>query len=294
MKKFFTILLSALTISAFAQQLTNGGFENWTGAKPDGWATSQSAAATKPDNTNRESKTTVTAEVYAGTSAIKLASGYSPFHNDTVSGQLQYGSGMYVALFDDLFYSGAPFALKPDSISFAYQYTSARSDSGLIQVILRKAANFRSFLSYTIKPSATYKKVTLPLTYTAGIYDTLDISAYSSYDYLGKVKSGSVLLLDEVKFIYNTQPSGLELLASTPYLRIYPNPAKAQLYVSIHENSIGNLLQIFDLKGREVKREILQLSTTVVDIALLPQGTYLYRVAGSNNETVVVGSLVKE
>jgi hypothetical protein len=66
--------------------------------------------------------------------------------------------------------------------------------------------------------------------------------------------------------------------ASMPSLNIYPNPTSDQIHVELLQASIGSVLSINDMLGREVLRESISSTTPLdIDVHNLADGVYLLR-----------------
>jgi len=94
-----------------------------------------------------------------------------------------------------------------------------------------------------------------------------------------------------VRFQSQTEPlsAGIAQHTSTA-AAVYPNPASDVVYVTIPEGVYGQL-SLFDVQGREVRRAGLVNAGVrlAVDVAGLPAGRYMFRVAGVDwNGPVVV------
>ena len=74
---FFAFLLMAVTAFAQGNLLANGGFENWTDAKPDAWASVSSAS--------NATSSQLTEDVHGGSAAVSVAS--APKNNKRMATQ---------------------------------------------------------------------------------------------------------------------------------------------------------------------------------------------------------------
>ena len=133
-------------ITAQSQNITNGGFETWTGSPshPTGWCDPESLAGF-PLGLLTEDQT-VNGHV-EGTSAVKLKtdSVQTPFGTLLLNGFISLGTGIFDGNASDpadaLDYHGAAFAFRPDSIKFSYKYSPAGGDMGEAAIYLIKNGN---------------------------------------------------------------------------------------------------------------------------------------------------------
>ncbi len=71
--------------------------------------------------------------------------------------------------------------------------------------------------------------------------------------------------------------TGVQQLAATNALEVFPNPTSGQLQFELQESAIVNLL---DMSGREVLSERMRAGTVRMDISALPNGVYMLQVMG--------------
>ncbi len=198
--------------AAIAQtQIPNGGFENWTGANPVGWGSSDaiitSLGQADPGGVEKE---TTPAYVFAGTNSLRCKT-------DSVTIQLAGQSILLpgVASLGNLTLNlqtfnpeitGASYTDRPDSIQFAYRYTSGNAglDTGAVFIRLTKwvvdtailvgsafvpVTNTNTFL--VAKAKIEYQTMQTP--------DTLYIQILSSGSFSGGYK-GSTVWADDLQF----------------------------------------------------------------------------------------------
>jgi len=66
-------------------------------------------------------------------------------------------------------------------------------------------------------------------------------------------------------------------------IRIYPNPASAQIIIEITDKSSTNLVTIFNLSGMRLRQFQLTETITIIDIEDLPAGVYFVRMTGDHS-----------
>ncbi len=71
--------------------------------------------------------------------------------------------------------------------------------------------------------------------------------------------------------------TGVQELAASNALEVFPNPTSGQLQFELEESAIVNLL---DMSGREVMSERMRAGNVRMDISALPNGVYMLQVMG--------------
>ena len=105
--------------------------------------------------------------------------------------------------------------------------------------------------------------------------DSLWISFRSSDTGAFGVNTPTYVAIDNVRmepFTNTTQPTLL------PPPSVYPNPGPGLL--TIADIVPGTTLQVLDVYGREIRREVLRSAINTVQLAALPQGVYWLKIAG--------------
>lgn len=119
-----------------------------------------------------------------------------------------------------------------------------------------------------------FLKVTLP-TDTYG-QPVLNIS-------LKTAQGAGIEPIDSLQTLFNAV-NGCAPLSSTQVshnerFRIFPNPAHRQVCIEIPENKFPNAnFTMLDLHGREVVQSVIEKSASVIDIAAIPTGIYVYQI----------------
>jgi len=78
-------------------------------------------------------------------------------------------------------------------------------------------------------------------------------------------------------------------------VEIYPNPFKD--FLTIKNNNVASeqlLFSIFDITGREIKRNLLHKGTEQISIDTAARGFYFYQVINTKGELIVNGKLVRQ
>lgn len=283
MKTLFTLLFvcTVMSFQAFSQNLSNGGFELWTGnpAHPTGWSTTESITGFN-DGIVMQDQTP--GNYTEGSSAAKLRTDtlHTPLGNFLVEGDVNYGTGVFVTTPQPgINYYGTPFTDMPDSIKFDYKVGPTATDTGAYEIRLthwngvsadvvgrNDGSNYLTGTGgnwVTLAKEVTYFSLTTP--------DTLIVRLHSSFH---SNVFGTEAWYDNVRLVYNS----VGIFESTPVsveMGLYPNPANAVLHFTPGIVESGSSVQVYDMEGR------LALSTIAEDnsitVSSLAGGNYILR-----------------
>ena len=282
MKQKFTLAIVAFLffLSSSAQNITNGGFETWTGnpSHPTGWCSPESLAGLSLGLLSKDQ--TVSGHV-EGLSAAKLKtdSAQTPFGMLLLNGFLSLGTGSFDAGATDpstaLNYYGTPFAFRPDSIMYSYKYAPVASDNGEAAVYLLKNGNDVGGGSFNLASTAgNWMTKTQEIVYVnTNIPDTLFVFFNASAG--DSATKNSTLWVDGVKFIYVTPSSVGNEIASTLEISVGPNPATCVLNLFSEKNIFGSTVEVLDVQGKLVMSSILEKNQ--LNVSSLQNGNYFLR-----------------
>jgi len=302
MKKVFTIIaIITLTVSAYAQQIPNGGFETWTSPlNPDYWSTIATAYGAQFESF--ATRDTTTGNHVQGVASLKLFS-------DSVPGQgalfSQAGLGKDSTL-NNLTFFGFPYTKRPDSLFFFVKYTpgiAAAIDSGSLQFNLTQAgvSLFGGYGFVPLTNTAAYPgqwaEIVIPLsTYysssVTGAPDTLVMIFSSGNVEAQQTVYGSTLWIDSVHFDASVIVSGIaDLNGPVMGVRAYPNPATDQINIAIQPDEVGSRIQLIDMQGRVVYSSILDSTNDAIDTRSLQPGVYAIHVNSIDHLTTYKGQI---
>lgn len=276
---------------AFTQMIPNGGFENWTLAGPaesvDGWA-----------GTPGVTKST---DFHSGSFAVQVES--SIFTNpitmtqDTLPGAVNtgvQGTGPGTGV------RGFAFTGRPDSIIGWYKYTPVGNDLPVFNVVLSKwntttsSAEVISNSMFMGTAQSVYTRFSFPIEYlTTTIPDSANVELMSSNSQPNNVVLGSVLLVDDVSFVYNT-PAGISTISANENgISIYPNPTSEKLFVKFATSTQSTYtVSVLDAMGRS-KLEISDTDlNSGIDISSFQKGTYFIQLVDNQTKGVVNKSFI--
>lgn len=240
---FYFALLSILCLflvhPAAYSQIPNGGFENWTGIDPTGWATSNAP----PVITN----VTRTTSAHSGSYAVR--GDVIPMPPVTYQPVLQSGPG------------GRGFAYSQRCANFTgyYQFFPQGGDRLAVNVELFHGGVGGTLVAIAALASpvsaATYTALSVPFLYRTGDIPDTCIVQLQIIGAAGLPTAGSYYIWDDLALTgsvgVNEFPAGVP--SSTRLLQNYPNPFNGQTRISFSiPRSTYTTLKIFNTLGQEV------------------------------------------
>ena len=119
------------------------------------------------------------------------------------------------------------------------------------------------------------------------IADTLNIT-FASGNFQNDtsiLEPGSVLLIDDIEVLYN--PVAVENYSNQNQVMVFPNPAKATLFIKMLSNTSNQMFKLYNAKGALVFEGNCNYQEGMIasmDISEIPQGLYFYQISdGKNN-----------
>jgi hypothetical protein len=94
----------------------------------------------------------------------------------------------------------------------------------------------------------------------------------------------------------NTLQAGTSVAASDPAsaIKIYPNPAGNQIFISCNANFDALQLEITNLSGRLISTQKLSNSESFIDLSAYRPGTYIFRLTDESGKQVATQKVIKE
>lgn len=137
----------------------------------------------------------------------------------------------------------------------------------------------------------SFQHIVVPITYSnpeETATDTVHIMFLSSYveDTAIAITLENSIFVDEVNLHLSDPgetPSGLTTESKT-YFNIFPNPAQQYLNIQNLEGFQNCSFSLYDINGRKVIEESLEMGSSQIDISNLPTGNYLYRIESSEKQ----------
>jgi hypothetical protein len=305
MKKILlsTLAVSALAISATAQAfIPNPGFESWGQAagedqQPSSWISYNIFTTPLIDLTNTNPTSVTQAgspDNYQGNYSAKvqtvtLITNPSPTDVPYTAGVLYSG---VVSLASPYLFPGYASTQRPASLSFYAKYAPVNTDTAwsLVTVTHWNGAGRDTIATgYTFIPSAvaSYTQQTVTMNYNptfAGTFpDTISIVFSASSLYAPQV--GSALWLDAVAF---SGYVGVDETILDNGVSVYPNPSAT---VTQFDVTVDNAKQVvvYDMTGREVRRENFFGKSARVNSAELADGAYTYTIVNDEQNIMSRG-----
>ena len=295
MKQLFLLLffISLFTANTHAQNVPNGGFENWTThgsgfnvfELPDSWNTTDSISLTQGNH----SVTKETVDYHGANYAMRL----TPFTYNVIFVIPGVATNGRINLTTLAIEGGTPDTVRHAQLNGWYKFAPVANDSCTIQVTLYKFdGTVRTVVAAGVFGTTTSASVYTPfqvnLTYASGVSpDSVVIAVYSSA--LGSSHTGTGLLVDDFSF------SGI--VASTNdkddvvhSINVYPVPAKNNLTVQVDlKRNVHTSFEIADVTGRTMIVHQMNASTENINISRLSSGTYFYSLLDEKGLTLTSG-----
>lgn len=249
MKNFllFATLVAFIAFTSNAQ-ITNGGFETWTAAMPDGWGGLKTHTSGLTVH-----KVTATDSVHGGTNACGLKNTYTAHRRfTTVATSITNGTSYELSFW------------------VLGKVTDSIRTSMFTGCILCTTYGYLDYGSY-IKLTGGWTQITRTL-----VADTTTSAA----EFIIDAGIGSDIVIDDVTV---TAGTGISEISQSD-LSIYPNPASNVLYI----NSIKNIdmIQISNILGENISTIKVNNSNTSIDISNLSDGMYFLTLFDTNGIAV--------
>ncbi len=276
------ILLAFLFVSVLglnAQQAANGGFENWTtGLQPDGWATVDGLFGMDAGHTYKDS-----VDKFQGNASVAIKGDSLALvpQAGVVPGILSLGTATYVPGNPPI-YMGQPFTFRPDTVFFAYKFTSPGADTAFAQFYLSKAHAAVLNVAVDLPISANWFYGALVLTGDYNNGNTPDSLLIQFFTSAGAPIKGSVLHVDAMRFGY-VAPSSVVEAELQPEVKVFPNPTADVLNITVADNSKAYRTEIYDVTGHLITNPVLNNGTIAINVSNLPSGFYFYKLINSDN-----------
>lgn len=284
---FFFLLCFSSIVSA--QQIPNGGFENWTPGfgydDPTSWASLNALTILGvPISVSKSTQShsgSFSAKVE--TIAADLEGTGEPSPNP---GVLFIGS---LDVFAQSFVNGMPFTAKPDSLVGWVKYSPVNGDTAAVVAQLTKW-NSTSMMQdmigiglHVTLSSSAFSRFSVPIQYI--LDDTPDTLVVNIISSLGNSQVGSAIWVDDLSLIYNDQIQVNELAPISSF-DIFPNPVNEELSI---KSKITDRLEIYSSTGKLIDSfEINPETISKFDVKLLSNGLYFIKSKSAEIKRFVV------
>ncbi|MEI6524362.1 MAG: T9SS type A sorting domain-containing protein [Bacteroidota bacterium] len=287
MKKIHLIFLNlfCVFILAKAQQIPNGGFENWTTQgpfeMPEAW-----------DGRPSASKST---DMHSGNYAIKFET--ATFTNpqtstlDTLPGVANTGMPGTGPGLPGI--RGFASNARPDSLTGWYKYSPVGLDSFVVRVVISKwnsTNNSRDEISnVTFFGSAAnnYTRFSFPIHYLNNeIPDTIIVELINTLvQPPGILTPGTILLIDDLAFVGNV-PNSVSKVNKEDQLKCFPNPANESITISnlsstniVLMNQIGKTIKVINTNN---------LNSIKLDVSEFDNGIYFIKQSNGATQKISI------
>ncbi|HEU4718892.1 MAG TPA: T9SS type A sorting domain-containing protein [Bacteroidia bacterium] len=306
-KSLLTVLAAgAFALTGFAQQyIPTAGFETWGSSfgedqQPQNWISYNvfTAPVFDPGGTNPTSVTPApTPDNYQGAYSAKivtvdLVTNQSPTTIPNRAGLLMIGS---ISFTSPYLHPGYLFGSRPATLTYYSKYTPVNGDTAYCLVLLTHWNSSNSTrdtvatgLDWTNTSTTSYAQRTVALVYNPNDANvtpdtcTIVISASSNYT----PQAGSTLYVDALSFSgfvgINEQDH-----APNP-VNVYPNPSNTVTNFDVTSEDAYEVV-VYDMTGREVKREQIMNKKGTIDSSTMDNGMYSYHIIAKSGDVLSSG-----
>ncbi|HXC05183.1 MAG TPA: T9SS type A sorting domain-containing protein [Bacteroidia bacterium] len=285
------LFLSFLTAGFMsnAQQLTNSGFETWTGSPsaPAPWGTLDQGLANA--GLTGSSYVTKSTSPHTGSFAATIQTQGLPITGTVTSGALIYGTISVDLSTGKATFRGLPYTSMPTSTTYYIKGTLNAADTCGIFIMLSKwntVTGKRDTLGRGIDTvtslTSSYALRTVPVKYTlVGTPDSIEYLIASSAKKVPAV--GTVITVDDVNLNFAT--GIVEPLFGTTEMSAYPNPAQSIITLA-GLNERAKYVSVYDLTGRTLFTRELTGRSLNLDISSYQNGMYIYSVLDEHKQVL--------
>jgi hypothetical protein len=278
MGKLILSFVFAMTFGFVYAQVPNPDFENWDSIanyeNPEGWTSSNEFSS------NVGPASVVKDTGYTGNYSAKISTVYLGFSGLPYVGILSNGN---VSSLGDSVWGGSPITVIPDSIHFAYKYTSA--DSGaharFIALFFRNTngdanRDTVAVASFIIPQLSTFLPTQVPVFLSDTVNRTVDsvLLVFFSSNNFSSPDDGS-LWIDDITF---GGPLGIiEASKEDIAIDIFPNPVNDYFVVRAADGGAIRAVTLLTLDGRRVRymENLEQPDVMKVSTDRLEKGIYV-------------------
>jgi hypothetical protein len=288
MKKQLLILSTILASGAFAQQLPNPSFENWTNQffyeEPTNWATLNPVILFDAEAPISVTKST---DAQAGSYSARIASTAADFEGtgtpETLPGILFNG---FIDFATGAFVAGTPFNFRPDSFKGWAKYAPDAGDAFVVQATLSKwdaTLGIRNTLAegvyFSDVATSVFTSFEFDFNYDSEDFpDTISVFVINTNPEIPA--PGSILFVDDFSMDYTSSASLNE--NANDYFKAYPNPVTDELRLRSEKDET---VEIYSVNGKLVKTiSIAQGVEKIVSCSDLESGIYM--IHRENGKTV--------
>jgi len=287
MKKIFTLILLAIAITGFSQNIPNNSFETWvttgTGSnsyeEPTFWSTSDTNIVIVTINNVTKSTTAQDGSFAAQLQSTEISA--AGFGQGTAPAVLTLGQfHLDVVAQTGTITGGVPDATRYQTLKGYYQFAPVGGDSCFIGVGLFKhnaITNIPDTIGFAIfktgTAASTWTAFSIDLEYRTGeTPDTMNVIIMSS-DGRDSVHAGTTLLIDNLSL--EGVVSGIANQPANSNFQVYPNPANEELNIQLNSENNKATISIYNTLGELVMTSKTNSINNKLSIRNLPSGIYI-------------------
>lgn len=222
----------------------------------------------------------------------------------TCAGIVGLGSlGMMGDLYQTIAYStGIPFTNSPTALNFYMMMAHDVPDTALYAYAFTRwdSVNHRedtlAFHQVDIPDANVTMNVWNLYTDTIryqmeGTPDTLHLIFYGGRN-ADSARFANTTWLDDISFYYANGPTaGIVHLGLDDAITVYPNPVSSSIHVQIDNYMVGYTIELYDLTGNRLMREMLSSAESSHPISGFANGVYLYRILDKGSNQIKASKL---
>ena len=290
----FAFIGLSLSSAGFAQQgVPNGGFNSWTGIKPNNWVTINDIVFMGNDTSAFKDVTSFV----EGTSSLRLetvklsSNPFAPYGIPDTVGLAFTGAINFTG---PALITGFPYSARPAELLFAQKYTPNGMDTAWATVVLQKwnsttmmRDTVATGLWWTVNTTTSFSYQSVPLFYNPlmlNAYPDTAVVLFSSSSYTAP-KVGSKLWVDNAVFNGWT---GVDEASSSEMVNVYPNPANEVVTFSVAAAGAA-YVEIYDVAGRKLAETAVWNRRAELSARTYPAGAYLYAIVTDKREVISRG-----
>jgi hypothetical protein len=282
-KLLFAFIGLSLSTSGIAQQgVPNGGFNSWTGIRPNSWVTVNDIVFMGNDTSAYKDVTSYV----EGTASIRMKTvklNTNPFAAYGIPDTVGLAFTGAINFAGPSLTTGFAYTGRPAELVFAHKYAPVGMDTAWATVILQKWNSssmmhdtIATGLWWTTNTTSTFTYQTIPLFYNPlmiNSYPDTAIVLFSSSSYVAP-QVGSTLWIDNVGWLGWT---ALGETSANEAAYAYPNPASDMVNFSAVAAGAA-YIEIYDVTGKKITETAVWDRKAELPARHYPAGVYLYSV----------------
>lgn len=293
-KLLFAFIGLSFSYAGFAQQgVPNGGFNSWSGIKPNNWVTVNETTFMGNDTSAFKDMTSYV----EGTASLRLETiklNTNPFAAYGIPDTVGLAFTGAINFVGPSLTTGFAYSARPAELIFAHKYAPVGSDTAWATVMLTKwnsttmsADTVATGLWLTFTATNTFTHQALPLIYNPAMssaYPDTAIILFSSSSYVAP-QVGSTLWIDNV--VWNDW-TGIEEVSESKVVNVYPNPSNETVNFSATADDAA-YVEVYDIAGRRLTELSIRNRRAELGAQDYVPGTYLYAILNHKREIIERG-----